>query len=249
MASSISELTSKLRNSIVDLYHRTIGKYIGSLFKKPASILFLGIDNAGKTTLVNILKKHKVEYYLPTKHSTKDEVQIGNLKAMVIDIGGHEPARVAWKDYFYSVDGIVFIVDVADDVRYAEVCSAWSTVVSLEKKAPVLIFMNKIDEYDLTPQTAEMNYEFKNRIEASTGIGNIRNPDQPVKISYISIINENLNEENTVLRQSFEWLSARINEKDSKSSKPAPASNLSSGVQSNPWNVSTNSRNQWNVEK
>lgn len=213
MASSFSDFTDNLKEKVMKLYESTIGRFISTLFRKPASILFLGIDNAGKTTLVNKLKNNTNHIFLPTKHSTADTVEIGNLKARVIDIGGHRAVRIAWKDYFYNVDGIVFLVDVADDTRYEEVCESWKTILELEKEAPILVFMNKIDMAGYTSQSVEMANAFKQDIQTRTGIDQFRNPKQEVKIVYISVIREDVYKENTPLRQAFTWLSTLINSK------------------------------------
>jgi GTP-binding protein SAR1 len=216
MASSIYDLSSKLRDKITDLYHNTVGWFISSLFKNPSSILFLGIDNAGKTTLVNLLKNNAKDIFLPTKHAKKNIVEIGNLKAQVIDIGGHEAARVAWKDYFYNVDGIVFIVDVNDVERYKEVAESWRAVLDLEKKAPILVFMNKIDAIGHTAESIELDTGLKHDIEAKTAIGKVRNPNQEVNVKFLSILSHDSYIENKPLCDGFSWLSKVINNKDVK---------------------------------
>lgn len=213
MASSVADFTANLKEKVIQFYNNTIGKYIASLFGKPASILFLGIDNAGKTTLVNKLKNNTNHIFMPTKHSTADTIEIGNLKARIIDIGGHRAARIAWKDYFYNVDGIVFLVDVADDARYSEVAESWKTILDLEREAPILVLMNKIDMLGYTSQSAEMDTAFKQEIQTRTGIDHFRNPKQQVKISYISVIREDVFKDSTPLRQGFAWLSGIINAK------------------------------------
>lgn len=217
MPGSVYEFASKIKESVVDLYQQTIGKFIASLFKKPCSILFLGIDNAGKTTLVNKLKNNTNHIFLPTKHATKDVIEIGNLKAQIFDIGGHRAVRIAWKDYFYNVDGIVFIVDVVDDSRYNEVAESWKTVIELEKEAPILVLMNKIDLMGYnTSQEARMDDAFRYDIETKTGINKIRNPNQPVNIVYLSVLREDVYKENTTLREAFTWMSKTIDEKGKK---------------------------------
>lgn len=214
MASSFYEFSSKLKEKITEIYHNTIGWFISSLFKRPSSLLFLGIDNAGKTTLVNKLKNNTNEIFLPTKHATKDIVEIGNLKAQVVDLGGHEAARVAWKDYFYNVDGVVFIVDVEDNTRYEEVSEAWKAVLDLEKESPILVLMNKIDLLGYTSESVELDTAFKFDIENRTGVSRMRNPGQPVHVRFLSIISHDIYTENTPLREGFSWLSKVINGKE-----------------------------------
>lgn len=212
MASTVSEISSKLKEKFIEVYRMTIGKFISSLFRRPSSILFLGIDNAGKTTLVNKLKNNTNHVFLPTKHATKDVVEIGNLKAQVIDIGGHQAARIAWKDYFFKVDAIVFIVDVADDARFEEVSKAWCTVLELEKRAPILVLMNKIDLMGHTSQSIELDSTLKSEIRSRTGISETGNPGQPIKVEYLSIVREDIYRDRTCLRLGFSWLSDRVND-------------------------------------
>lgn len=214
MASSIYGLSLRIRDKISEIYQNTVGWFVSSLFKKPSSLLFLGIDNAGKTTLVNKLKNNTNMIFLPTKNATKTVVEIGNMKAQVMDLGGHEAVRFAWKDYFFNVDGVVFIVDVEDEGRFKDVAEAWRSVLELEKKAPILVFMNKIDLLGYTSESAELDTRFKTEIEARTGVGRVRNPGQPVEVKFLSIVSHDVYTEKTPLREGFGWLSRVINEKN-----------------------------------
>lgn len=212
MPISISDIQSYI-SSTVHSIKSVYEKLMNHFFKSPATILFLGIDNAGKTTLVQKLKNNVNSYYLPTHNSSYDKIEIGNLKAIIVDIGGHRAARKAWKDYFFGVDGVVFLVDVYDDLRFAEVAEAWKTVIELETKASILVLMNKIDMFrkdDKVP-ISEPDADLKHYLESVTKIGELRNPNQNVNVIYTSIINEDIFNSNTPLRKGFEWLSKSVN--------------------------------------
>ncbi|XP_030076279.1 ADP-ribosylation factor-like protein 4D [Microcaecilia unicolor] len=115
-------------------------------------VVVIGLDSAGKTSLLYRLKFKEFVKSVPTKgfNMEKIKVPVGNSRVItfqVWDVGGQEKLRPLWKSYTRRTDGMVFVVDSAEVERMeeAKVELHKITRTSENQGVPVLVLANKQD--------------------------------------------------------------------------------------------------------
>ena len=130
-----------LITKIVDSFATSFGS------AKQTRILMLGLDGAGKTTVVNRLKLGEYLSTLPTIGFNVETIDYKNLKMTIWDIGGQKKIRELWKHYFIGTNAIIFIIDSCDEERLETAQEELDALMSDAelRDAPVLLFANKQD--------------------------------------------------------------------------------------------------------
>ena len=116
--------------------------------EKHARILMLGLDNAGKTTVLYKLKFNESITTVPTLGFNMETVQVGrNIRFTVWDVGGQVILRSLWKHYYAGSAGLVYVVDASDRDRFSDAKEELHNVLASEemKAVPVLVLANKQD--------------------------------------------------------------------------------------------------------
>jgi small GTP-binding protein len=108
-------------------------------------ILMIGLDGAGKTTILYKLKLGEVVTTIPTIGFNVETVEYKNISFTVWDIGGQQRLRLLWKYYFANVQGIIYVVDCNDHDRIDENREELSRILMEDelKDASLLVLANK----------------------------------------------------------------------------------------------------------
>mmetsp|Transcript_25865 Transcript_25865/g.46785 ORF Transcript_25865/g.46785 Transcript_25865/m.46785 type:complete len:193 (-) Transcript_25865:401-979(-) len=115
---------------------------------KEARILVLGLDNAGKTTILKKLSNEDITHIMPTQGFNIKSLDHDGVKLNVWDIGGQKTIRAYWRNYYEGTDALLYVVDSADKKRAeTEVGPELGKLLEDDKLAgvPLLVFANKQD--------------------------------------------------------------------------------------------------------
>lgn len=129
-----------------------MGLTISSLFtrlfgKKQMRILMVGLDAAGKTTILYKLKLGEIVTTIPTIGFNVETVEYKNICFTVWDVGGQDRIRLLWRHYFQNTNGLIFVVDSSDKERIAEAETELQNMLQEDelRDAVLLVFANKQD--------------------------------------------------------------------------------------------------------
>jgi ADP-ribosylation factor-like protein 2 len=142
--------------------------------EKEVRILILGLDNAGKTTVVKKLCGEPINTIEPTLGFQIQTLTYKNYQLNLWDVGGQKSIRAYWRNYFEQTDGLIWVVDSVDVYRLELCRDELSHVLQQERLAgaSLLILANKQDVEgalsvetiaDVLQLSSSNNDQYKNR--------------------------------------------------------------------------------------
>eukprot|EP01084_Bolivina_argentea_P004891 9264_1 len=175
--------------------------------KQRTKVICIGLDNSGKSTIINTLKPSKCKKLElnPTIGFQSEEFTYNNIIFQVFDMSGQSKYRNLWEYYYDEIDGIIFVVDSTDSVRLCVVKDELEHLLShqklLENKKqknkilPILFCCNKKDLPDAqTTKSIEVALSLKKTLMRN-------NPFHMVSTNGLT---------GDGLQQGLNWLSAQM---------------------------------------
>lgn len=173
--------------------------------KEEYYVVILGLDNAGKTTLLEKTKRMYISNYtgmpLDKIRSTVGlnvaRIEIASVRMILWDLGGQEDLQNLWDKYYSECHGVIYVVDSCDSENLAISSETFRKVILHPdlKGAPLLILANKQDRSDALPLT-EVEGAFNTGVES---IG-----DRDCKIQRVSAL------KGEGVMEGMEWLAQRV---------------------------------------
>ena len=110
-------------------------------------ILMIGLDAAGKTTVLYKLKLGEIVTTIPTIGFNVETVKYKNINFTVWDVGGQDKIRALWRHYYNNTEGVIFVVDSNDRERINEAALELQKVLREDelRNATLLVLANKQD--------------------------------------------------------------------------------------------------------
>ncbi|MFW9902419.1 MAG: ADP-ribosylation factor-like protein [Candidatus Thorarchaeota archaeon] len=167
--------------------------------QKEAKILIFGLTMAGKSTIIKTRRKSVSKTTFPTINVDISRILVNNISLLTYDIPGKYKAKQLWKPYLKNQDGLIFVLDVTDKIKFSYARELLHEIAGRPElcELPLLILYNKID---LMHTQSDIN-----ELEEAMGIKKLGK--RPIK-SYLTSGIKNIN-----VDEAFNWLSLKIAER------------------------------------
>eukprot|EP00921_Rhytidocystis_pertsovi_P012555 GHVQ01020437.1.p1 GENE.GHVQ01020437.1~~GHVQ01020437.1.p1 ORF type:complete len:201 (-),score=19.81 GHVQ01020437.1:62-664(-) len=137
----------------------------GGTFRKQSKfrVLIVGLDNGGKSTILEALKhltaKHSSSslkstgplhlHTAPTIGYSLDSIRLGDVTLSCVDMSGQGKYRNLWKSFVDGIDALIFVIDASDPLRFVVAKNELDDLLAhqevRQRQLPILFFANKKD--------------------------------------------------------------------------------------------------------
>ena len=236
----IKLINIELIDKILD-YKRKITAIIVAKSRLKTKIIFLGIDNAGKSTIVNMFKKNikkdDVSKIQPTISVKREKLFLKNFDINILDLGGQKKYRNQYLEnperFFNNLSLIFYVIDIQDDGRYEETLTYLKTMVEIindfvnKEECEFIILIHKydpeiledviyIEKYEYLTEIIEgiLKDKFNSNIFRSSifNLANLQDEDFLSQFNSLFTIEESMDKQVQLMNNRIDDLSRKIKE-------------------------------------
>ncbi|NXY78151.1 AR13B protein, partial [Glareola pratincola] len=97
---------------------------------RKVTLLVVGLDNAGKTSVIMDIERALAGEVLPAPQPGQTRLRVDRFEVTLVDLPGSQRSRSAWRSHYGSAHGLLFILDSSDLARMEEARKVLSRVLS-----------------------------------------------------------------------------------------------------------------------
>ncbi|MFX0005003.1 MAG: ADP-ribosylation factor-like protein, partial [Promethearchaeota archaeon] len=182
---------------LLDMFNTSFPEEEVIFEQKEAKILIFGLTMAGKTTIIRTRRKSVSKSIFPTISVDISRILVNNISLLTYDIPGKYKVKEIWKPYLKNQDGLIFVLDVTDTIKFSYARELLHEIASKPelRELPLLILFNKSD----------LKKQDKEELEKLMGVEKLGK--RPIK-SFLTSAVKNIN-----IDEAFNWLSLKISER------------------------------------
>ncbi|XP_067404505.1 ADP-ribosylation factor-like protein 13A [Emydura macquarii macquarii] len=117
---------------------------------RKVTLLVVGLDNTGKTSLIMEIQRVLSCEGLPTTKPNQTELRVDRFDISLVDLPGGQQLRATWRNHYSDAHGIIFVLDSSDVLRMEEARRTLGRLLSHPRISgkPLLLLANKQDKVD-----------------------------------------------------------------------------------------------------
>ncbi|NWS99420.1 AR13A protein, partial [Mionectes macconnelli] len=114
---------------------------------RKVTLLVVGLDNAGKTSVIMDIEKALSGEVLPGAQPGQTRLQVDRFEVTLVDLPGGQRSRSSWRSHYSGAHGLLFVLDSGDLARMEEARKVLNRVLSHPDISgkPLLLLANKQD--------------------------------------------------------------------------------------------------------